>query len=72
MDKTNIPFYKKDQSTGAVYNTNQNDLDQYYAKREKVLKEQENNDKILKLEEKVNSLDEKLDLILQKITREVN
>jgi len=67
MVKTDIPnYYKKDD--GCVINTNNAELEQYMAGRDRIIKERDNYRRVNALEEKVEGLDNKLDLILEKLS----
>ena len=67
LTKTNVPNYYKTQD-GAVINTDEGSLAQYKAQREKLLREKQEKEKIKALENRVSGIEDKLDLILEKLT----
>jgi len=67
LQKTNVPnYYKKDD--GCIINTNNAELEQYLSQRQKFIENRENQRRVAALEEKVEGLNNKLDLILEKLS----
>lgn len=56
FQKTNIPGYLKDEKTKVVVNVNDNELTQYRYVRDKVLKQNDINIKIDKLESDIDDI----------------
>jgi len=67
MKQTDIPGYSK-RNDGVVINTNNAELQQYLEARERVRSTKEINQKVEELEERFENLDNKLDLILEKLS----
>jgi len=67
MKKTNVPNYYK-QEDGAVINTNKAELNQYLEARERLREKEKQKKRFNELENKVQNLDSKLDLILEKLS----
>jgi len=67
MKKTNIPNYYK-QEDGAIINTNNEELKQYLDARQNLREKEKQQKRFNELEDKVQSLDSKLDLILEKLS----
>jgi hypothetical protein len=65
-EKTNIPGYEKDTSTGVIVNKNKGELDQFMTQREKFLREQEYRGKVDKLEQDVGTI---LDLLKELVNK---
>jgi hypothetical protein len=67
MKKTNIDNYYR-QNDGSIINTNNAELNQYLESRKRLKHLLTQEEKMLELETKVDSLDSKLNLILEKLS----
>lgn len=67
MRKTDIPGYSK-RNDGVVINRNTAELNQYLEARERLKSQKQQQEKLEELEERFENLDNKLDLILEKLS----
>lgn len=67
MRKTDIPGYSK-RNDGVVINNNTGELQTYMEARERLKSQKEQDQKIEELEARFENLDNKLDLIIEKLS----
>jgi hypothetical protein len=61
LQKTNIPGYMKDNRSRVIVNTNNDELSEYKANKEKIKRDKEIQNKILVLEKYIDSLKERIE-----------